>query len=208
MGCFRQTNSRRQTDSGERSASAFARLQSGICQIFIRRTARFRALRFRAFRALFSVITNLSRGARPISVPMCRICISKNLTTKIEYKTANGWKHAKKRIEQIKVRKNLFNPETETIDLEVIETENGVIILEQADKKYALKWTALDPKNDTFEAFYKLNRAKNWDDFKSALSKLRRRDAKFYLRRCEGKYRFSQCGRDSDKKFGKKRYAV
>ena len=89
---------------------------------------------------------------------------------KNEYKTANGWKPAKKRVEQIKVRTNLLKPETETIELEVSETENGVVILEQADKKYALKWTALDPKNDTFEAFYKLNYAKNWEDFKSALS--------------------------------------
>ena len=46
-----------------------------------------------------------------------------------------------------------------------------MVILEQADKKYALKWTAFDPKNDTFEAFYKLNSAKNWEDFKSALSR-------------------------------------
>lgn len=34
---------------------------------------------------------------------------------------------------------------------------------------YALKWTALDPKNDTFGAFLQLNRAKNWDEFKKAL---------------------------------------
>ena len=65
----------------------------------------------------------------------------------------------------------MLKPDTENVELEVSETENGVVILEQADKKYALNWTALDPKNDTFEAFYKLNSAKNWEEFKTALSR-------------------------------------
>ena len=89
---------------------------------------------------------------------------------KNEYKTAEGWKPVKKRIEQMKVRKTALSPATETIEMEVSETENGVVILENENKKYALRWTALDPKNDTFEGFYKLNSAKNWDEFKSALS--------------------------------------
>lgn len=89
---------------------------------------------------------------------------------KNEYQTATGWKPATKRIEQIKVRTNPLKADTQTIDLEVFETENGVVILDQNNKKYALKWTALDPKNDTFQAFYKLNQAKNWDEFKTALS--------------------------------------
>ena len=89
---------------------------------------------------------------------------------KNEYKTANGWRPSKKRIEQIKVRTNLLKPDIENVELEVLETENGVVIIEQAEKKYALKWTALDPKNDTFDAFHKLNYAKNWTNFKTALS--------------------------------------
>lgn len=87
-----------------------------------------------------------------------------------EYKSASGWKAAKKRVEQIKVRTNPLKPDTQTVDLEVLETENGVVILDQNNKKYALKWTALDPKNDTFQAFYKLNQAKNWNEYKAALS--------------------------------------
>lgn len=89
---------------------------------------------------------------------------------KNEYQTANGWKAAKKRTEQIKVRTNLLKPDTQNVEFEVFETENGVVILDQSNKKYALKWTALDPKNDTFQAFYKLNQAKNWNEFKTALS--------------------------------------
>ena len=88
---------------------------------------------------------------------------------KNQYKTPNGWETAKVRREEIKVRKNLLSPETETETLEVTETRNGVIITGQDNKKYALKWTARDPKNDAFEAFLLLNRAKNWNDFNAAL---------------------------------------
>ncbi|CAN5711011.1 penicillin acylase family protein [soil metagenome] len=89
---------------------------------------------------------------------------------KNEYKTADGWKQAKTRIEQIKIRKKPENPETETVELAVTETENGVVILENGEKKYALQWTAFDPKNETFDAFYQLNYAKNWAEYKKALS--------------------------------------
>jgi len=43
------------------------------------------------------------------------------------------------------------------------------VILEADGKRYSLKWTALDPKNNEFEAFFRLNRAKDWNDFKNAL---------------------------------------
>lgn len=88
-----------------------------------------------------------------------------------QYKTPSGWKDVTVRKEEIKVRKNPLNPETETVVFEVTETRNGVINLEEGGKRYALKWTARDPKNSEFEAFFKLNRAANWYDFKAALSR-------------------------------------
>lgn len=87
-----------------------------------------------------------------------------------EYKTPAGWKPAKKRTERIMVRKNLLSPETEPVEMEVLETENGVVVVENGDKKYALRWTARDPQNGTFNAFYRLNYAADWDGFKKALS--------------------------------------
>jgi penicillin G amidase len=84
-------------------------------------------------------------------------------------KTASGWEMPKLRREEIKVRPNLLSPAVETQILEVVETANGVIVTEQAGQKYALKWTARDPKNNEFETFFLLNRAKNWEDFKNAL---------------------------------------
>ncbi|MDQ3181934.1 MAG: penicillin acylase family protein, partial [Acidobacteriota bacterium] len=88
---------------------------------------------------------------------------------KNQYKTLNGWETAKVRREEIKVRKNVLSPETEIENLDVTETRNGVIITGQDNKKYALKWTARDPKNSSFETFLLLNRAKNWNDFNAAL---------------------------------------
>ncbi|HEX8370325.1 MAG TPA: penicillin acylase family protein [Pyrinomonadaceae bacterium] len=86
-------------------------------------------------------------------------------------KTPRGWEQAKTRREEIKVRPNPLSPATETEVLEVFETRNGVVITEEAGRKLALKWTALDPKNQEFEAFFALNRARNWEDFKNALRK-------------------------------------
>lgn len=85
------------------------------------------------------------------------------------YKTATGKEKAKVRVEEIKVRKNPLKPDAEIKKIEVFETDDGVVIQESGNKKTALKWTALDHKNNEFEAFYLLNRAKNWDEFKAAL---------------------------------------
>jgi penicillin amidase len=86
-----------------------------------------------------------------------------------KYKTPNGWETPVVRREEIKVRPNLLKPDTETVLFEVQETRNGVIVTEEGGKKYALKWTARDPKNGEFGAFFTLNRAKDWQGFKNAL---------------------------------------
>ena len=86
-----------------------------------------------------------------------------------KYKTPNGFIAPTIRREEIKVRPNPFKTETEIVIFEVIETRNGVILTEQGEKKYALKWTARDPKNQEFEAFFLMNRARNWKDFQEAL---------------------------------------
>jgi penicillin G amidase len=88
-----------------------------------------------------------------------------------QYKTPKGWETPTIRKEEIKYRKNPLSPETETEVLEVVNTRNGVVFVESAGKKYSLKWTALDPKQTTFDAFYFLNHAQNWRDFQDALKK-------------------------------------
>ena len=89
----------------------------------------------------------------------------------LRYKTPNGFETANTRREEIKVRRNPLNPATETVLLDVVTTRNGVIILEEGNKRYSLKWTAFDPKNNELDAFYFANRAKNWDEFKSAFKR-------------------------------------
>lgn len=86
-----------------------------------------------------------------------------------EYKTPSGWQTAVKRTETIRFRANPLSPALQEEKLEVVETRNGPVIFEDSGKKYALKWTAFDPKNTEFEVFYRWNRAKSWDDFKTAL---------------------------------------
>jgi penicillin G amidase len=91
------------------------------------------------------------------------------LNPQLEYKTPTGWSKMTIREETINVRQNLLDPSTKPEQLNVRETRNGVIIHEEPGKRYALKWTARDPKNTEFEAFFALNRARNWDEFKKAL---------------------------------------
>jgi penicillin amidase len=86
-----------------------------------------------------------------------------------KYKTPTGWETPTIRREEIKVRKNPLLPDTVTETLEVTETRNGVVVLEEGGKKYSLKWTARDPKNDLLAAFSVLAKAKNWSDFRGAL---------------------------------------
>lgn len=86
-----------------------------------------------------------------------------------EYKTPNGWVKTTVRREEIKVRKALLAVGSETVTIDVEETRHGPIITDEIGQKWALQWTARNPKNQEFEAFFLLTRAKNWNDFRNAL---------------------------------------
>lgn len=83
--------------------------------------------------------------------------------------TASGLREVRTRTESIRFRANPTDPTLSIENLAVTETDNGPIILNQGDRSYSLKWTALDPKNNEVEAFFLINRAKNWEDFRKAL---------------------------------------
>jgi penicillin G amidase len=87
-----------------------------------------------------------------------------------EVKTPTGWEPAKVIHNEIKVRTSALKPDTNVINYDVTVTRNGPIVLDEGGKRYALKWTARDTSNSEFEAFFQLNRARNWDNFKTALS--------------------------------------
>jgi penicillin amidase len=85
------------------------------------------------------------------------------------YLTPQGWRDAEVRHEEIKVRKELTSPETDTVTLDVTVTRHGPIILERDSKRYALRWTALDPKVNNADSTYLVARARNWKEFTVAL---------------------------------------
>jgi len=85
------------------------------------------------------------------------------------YETPAGLREAVVRREEIKVRKGLTDASTEIVNFDVTETRHGPIILEREGKRYALRWTALDPERTEFDAFYRINRARDWNEFRDAL---------------------------------------
>ncbi|HVF86622.1 MAG TPA: penicillin acylase family protein [Pyrinomonadaceae bacterium] len=89
------------------------------------------------------------------------------------YQTPAGWRDAEVRREEIKVRKSPTSPETETVSHDVTVTRHGPVVFEQDGARYALRWTALNPQVVDFEAFGKINRARNWNEFREALKTYR-----------------------------------
>ena len=85
------------------------------------------------------------------------------------YQTPAGWQQAEIRHEEIKVRKGFTDAATNTVTLDVAVTRHGPIVLEKSGKRYALRWTALDPKLNNPDGVYNLNRARNWAEFTKAL---------------------------------------
>ena len=85
------------------------------------------------------------------------------------YQTPQGWQDAVIRQEQIKVRKGFTSSDTDTVVHEVTVTRHGPIVFEADGKRYALRWTAIDPKLNRPDLDYALNRARNWKEFNDAL---------------------------------------
>ena len=86
------------------------------------------------------------------------------------YQTPSGWRDAEIRREEIKVRKGFTDPATEVVTHEVTVTRHGPIVFEKAGRRYALQWTALNPKLNSADSSYLINRARNWKEFSAALS--------------------------------------
>jgi penicillin G amidase len=85
------------------------------------------------------------------------------------YQTPSGWQAAEIRREEIKVRKGFAGAEHDVVTHEVTVTRHGPIIFEGDGKRYALRWTALNPAKNNGDLQYMLNRARNWKEFNTAL---------------------------------------
>ena len=86
-----------------------------------------------------------------------------------QYQTPSGWQDAVIRHEQIKVRKGIASSENDIVNYDVTVTRHGPIIFEGDGKRYALRWTALDPTRNNAESSFVINRAGNWKEFNTAL---------------------------------------
>ncbi|HET6976152.1 MAG TPA: penicillin acylase family protein [Pyrinomonadaceae bacterium] len=86
-----------------------------------------------------------------------------------QYQTPSGWQDAVIRHEEIKVRKGIGSPEHDIVNYDVTVTRHGPIIFEGDGKRYALRWTALDPTKNNPDSTQALNRARNWKEFNTAL---------------------------------------
>jgi penicillin amidase len=89
------------------------------------------------------------------------------------YQTPGGWRDAEVRRETIKVRKSPGDTATEDVVHEVTVTRHGPVVFERGGRRYALRWTALDTDSADFDGIYHYNRARNWEEFQTALSKWR-----------------------------------
>ena len=84
------------------------------------------------------------------------------------YQTPEGLRNAELRIEEIAVRNATG---TEIVRLEVKNTRHGPVIFENESTALALRWTALDTDIIDLDTFLAINRARNWNDFVTALSR-------------------------------------
>ncbi|HEY0727090.1 MAG TPA: penicillin acylase family protein, partial [Pyrinomonadaceae bacterium] len=84
------------------------------------------------------------------------------------YKTPAGWRAADVRNEEIVVR-NPKATKPETVTFEVKVTRHGPVIFESGSLGLSLRWTALDADVIDLDTFLAINRARNWDEFTTAL---------------------------------------
>ena len=86
------------------------------------------------------------------------------------YKTPAGWRAADVRREEIAVRNLADGSLAESVQLEVKITRHGPVIVEKGSIGLSLRWTALDADIIDLDTFLAINRARNWNEFRSALS--------------------------------------
>lgn len=93
-----------------------------------------------------------------------------------KYRSGDQWKQFSVRNEVIQVKApfpaSLHGP-LQPVSITVRESERGPVISDVVatfDQAVSLRWTALDAGDTTYESFFRLSYAQNWDAFKAALS--------------------------------------
>lgn len=118
------------------------------------------------------------------------------------YLTPSGWREAEIRREEIKVRKGFTDASTTTEILDVTITRHGPIVMDQGGSRYALRWPALDASAVELEGFFWINRARNWKEFTSGLSRYQGPTQNFVYADVDGHIGYYGAGRIPIRKSG------
>ncbi|MDL5364779.1 penicillin acylase family protein [Xanthomonas sp. NCPPB 2654] len=92
------------------------------------------------------------------------------------YEINGAWQPFQTRTETLQVRADFpqqLRKQYAPVTLKVRQTRHGPIISDYYgvfDQPVALRWTALDPGDTSYEAFFRLNYATDWKSFKAALA--------------------------------------
>lgn len=93
----------------------------------------------------------------------------------LEYAYEDEWRQTTQQVEHLRLRSNNFWTSDKVIEDTVYFTHHGPVVYDHnymgdtAQQNYALRWTAHDPSNE-LKSFLLLNRAKNYEDYKKAIS--------------------------------------
>lgn len=96
-------------------------------------------------------------------------------TNKNMYLAGDDWLEFETKKETISIRADFpstLRKPTKPIEIEVRKSRHGPIIsdvIHVSEQPIALKWTALQDQDTTYNAFFALNYAKGWPEFKAAL---------------------------------------
>jgi penicillin amidase len=85
------------------------------------------------------------------------------------YRVGDVWEEATAITEVIRVRTGALG-DVEEREVSFLETRHGPIVRDTGETKYALRWTALGDASE-MPAFFHLNRARTWDEFRAALGR-------------------------------------
>lgn len=92
-----------------------------------------------------------------------------------QYLDDGEWRDFSVRSETIQVKADFpaaLRPDLSPVSIEVRSSNRGPVISDfrtAIEQPVSLRWTALDPGDTSYEAFYRLNHARDWQEFQSSL---------------------------------------
>jgi len=112
-----------------------------------------------------------------------------------------GWQPLRERVETIAIRPDWpssLHPQLKPVQLKVRSTAHGPLISDvvpESTRPLALRWTGLDHDDSSYEAFYRINQARDWSEFRTSLSSLVAPALNFLFADRHGRIGFQSAGR-------------